>query len=164
MKTLFKKEFVTDTPPSPYFAVFSFVLATFFLGTTISLTDYRYALKTHEMELDTTARVSEYEPLWFAVSLDSAQNIRIINQDRSVFILPLHLDNLALLQGFENYLHGKVKKIIQKAAIHGEMPQIRAVLAVDESLRYSHLKPILYALSQAHIDNYGFETRLKGSL
>jgi hypothetical protein len=34
------------------------------------------------------------------------------------------------------------------------------VLAVDQKLKYIHLRPVIYALAEARIAKYGFETRM----
>ena len=38
--------------------------------------------------------------------------------------------------------------------------QLIVVLAIDQKLKYSHIRPILYALAEAGINQYAFETSL----
>jgi biopolymer transport protein ExbD len=40
------------------------------------------------------------------------------------------------------------------------IPEVTAVLAVDKSLTYSQISPVITALAAANISKYGFETKI----
>ena len=60
------------------------------------------------------------------------------------------------------YLKTRVHKEILATGMSMEanLIRIKAVLAVDETLSYAHIRPVIYALGEARISKYGFETRL----
>ncbi len=118
--------------------------------------------------LGTTANVLEMnsEPLrspgiWLSVSEINNQ-IVIITDDHRRFSIPLATRDLKDMEPLVLYLDKRVKEIAFKSTLNLEVDQdrVRAVLAVDQSLRYFHIRPILYALAEAKISHYGFETRL----
>jgi hypothetical protein len=44
--------------------------------------------------------------------------------------------------------------------MESNLTRTTAVLAVDQKLKFNHLRPVIYALAEARISKYGFETRM----
>lgn len=121
--------------------------------------------------LGTEANVVEMpaEPLrspgiWLSIT-QRDNDILIITDDHKSFRVPLAAPNVEALQPLVHYLDQRVRDIAFKSTLDLKVDQdrIRAVLAVDQKLRYIHVRPILYALAEAKISNYGFETKLVSS-
>lgn len=99
--------------------------------------------------------------IWIGI-FPEKDKIVVTTADKKRFSWPLALNSKEDILPFEIYLRGRVKKEIHKAALslQTNLTKISAVLAVDQRLKYYHLRPIIYALAQAKITHYGFETRM----
>jgi hypothetical protein len=99
--------------------------------------------------------------IWLGVFQDG-QQVLVVTSDRRRFSWPIDSQNMKDIDPLVTYLKGRVKKEAYSTAIKLESNQTRttAVLAVDQKLKYIHLRPVIYALAEARIAKYGFETRV----
>jgi hypothetical protein len=99
--------------------------------------------------------------IWLGIFQD-ATHVQVVTSDRRKFSWPIHSQDLKDLDPLIKYLQGRVKKESYSTAIKIEsnLTRTTAVLAVDQKLKYIHLRPVIYALAEARIANYGFETRM----
>jgi hypothetical protein len=88
--------------------------------------------------------------------------LHIVTSDRQKFTWPLDSQQMSAVQPLVDYLNQKVQQEIYGTALKMESTVTRttAVLAVDQRLRYFHIRPVIYALARARISQYGFETRI----
>ncbi len=86
----------------------------------------------------------------------------IITDDHQRFTIPVLAPDLDAMRPFIKYLDERVREIAFKTTLDMEVDRdrIRAVLAIDQKLKYFHVRPLLYALAEAKISHYGFETRM----
>lgn len=99
--------------------------------------------------------------IWLGVFQDG-KKVYVVTSDRRRFTWPIDSQDYHDMGPLIKYLKGRVKKEAYSTAIKLEsnMTRTTAVLAVDQKLKYIHLRPILYALAEARIAKYGFETRM----
>jgi len=107
-----------------------------------------------------TTEVADHE-LWLSVAAKGGKII-VTTSDSNVFEWseggPTQREALALT----DYLKSRVKDLIIGTVRTGQVSQesLTASVAVDQSLTYQHIRPLLYALADAGISRYGFETRI----
>jgi hypothetical protein len=118
--------------------------------------------------LGTEANVIEMEAaplrspgIWMSVT-QSGDKILIVTDDHQSFTMPLTAPSLSSMRPLIRYLDERAREIAFKTTLDMEVDseRIRAVLAVDQKLKYIHIRPLLYALAEAKISHYGFETRM----
>jgi hypothetical protein len=99
--------------------------------------------------------------IWLGVFQDG-KNVLVVTSDRRRFSWSIDSQNMKDVEPLVTYLHGRVKKEAYSTAIKLEsnLTRTTAVLAVDQKLKYIHLRPVIYALAEARIAKYGFETRV----
>ena len=97
--------------------------------------------------------------IWLGI-YQKNKHIMIVSDERQVFSWPLAKTNQPNVQPLVNYLKDRLKKQLltfgRDLAI--SYNDTRATLSVDKHLKYIHIRPILYALAEANISKYGFET------
>jgi hypothetical protein len=99
--------------------------------------------------------------IWLGVFQDGKQ-VLVVTSDRRRFTWPIDSTNMKDVEPLVSYLRNRVKKEAYSTAIKLEsnLTRTTAVLAVDQKLKYIHLRPVIYALAEARIAKYGFETRV----
>ncbi|HYX38284.1 MAG TPA: hypothetical protein VE954_34715 [Oligoflexus sp.] len=99
--------------------------------------------------------------IWLGVFQDGKQ-VLVVTSDRRRFTWPIDSQNMKDVEPLVTYLKNRVKKEAYSTAIKLEsnLTRTTAVLAVDQKLKYIHLRPVIYALAEARIAKYGFETRV----
>ncbi len=99
--------------------------------------------------------------VWLSITHEN-QNIFVSTDDKKVFQWSIQTDSLVELQEFVAYLKKRRQERIYSAGLLNEAisNQLIVVLAIDQKLKYSHIRPILYALAEAGINQYAFETSL----
>lgn len=97
--------------------------------------------------------------IWISVTTREKNTI-ITTNDRKIFKWAESSRSMDGLKDFTLYLRRRMVEEIQTAALvqRALRSQTRVVIAADRNLKYSHIKPIIYALAQAGISNYAFET------
>lgn len=99
--------------------------------------------------------------IWLGVYPEN-DRIVVVSSDRRKFSWPIASQDMNKLQPLIDYLKERVRKEAYSTATKLESNLVRttAVLAVDQKLKYVHLRPMIYALAEAKIAKYGFETRV----
>ena len=99
--------------------------------------------------------------IWLGV-YEQNNRVVIVTADRKKFSWEANAVDTETFAPLIKYLRRKTIKEAKSTALKMESSLTRstAILAIDQRLRYSHIKPILYALSEAKISQYGFETRI----
>jgi hypothetical protein len=99
--------------------------------------------------------------IWLGVFQDG-EKVLVVTSDRRRFSWPIDSQNMKDVEPLVTYLQNRVKKEAYSTAIKLEsnLTRTTAVLAVDQKLKYIHLRPVIYALAEARIAKYGFETRV----
>jgi hypothetical protein len=99
--------------------------------------------------------------IWLGIFQDG-KDVLVVTSDRRRFSWPIDSQNRKDVDPLVLYLKNRVKKEAYSTAIKLEsnLTRTTAVLAVDQKLKYIHLRPVIYALAEARIPKYGFETRV----
>lgn len=102
-------------------------------------------------------------PIWFTVTPVDG-DIVVTTGDRKVFRWRQDSRSYKASSDFSRYLEEHVKLQVEAAALamRATEQQSVAVIAADQHLRYLHMRPILYALAEAGITRYAFETQIPG--
>ncbi|MCX6106618.1 MAG: hypothetical protein NTY08_12380 [Proteobacteria bacterium] len=97
--------------------------------------------------------------IWLSVT-PIGNDVVVTTNDRKVFRWPQKIRSEHDIRELVFYLRERVHQEIQSAALLQRIYNIQttAVIAADQRLKYLHLRPIIHALAQAGISNYGFET------
>jgi hypothetical protein len=98
--------------------------------------------------------------LWFSIA-PSKEGIRITTRDGDLFEIE-NSDQKLTSEKFEAHVRQASKKSLVDIALANRMTNHSTfvVLSVDETLTYYHVRPVVYALANAGITNYGFEGRI----
>ncbi len=99
--------------------------------------------------------------IWLGI-YESNQQLNVVTSDRRRFSWSLQDNQIAATSELRDYLIQRTQKEVHATALKMQtnMTQTTAVIAVDQTLKYAHLQPIIYALAEAGISQYGFETRI----
>lgn len=99
--------------------------------------------------------------IWLSVTPIDGE-IVVTTGDRKVFRYPQDIADLEPLKKLRAYLKEAVRREVEGAALGSEayQHQTSVVIAADQRLKYLHVRPILYALAEAGISQYAFETQL----
>lgn len=109
--------------------------------------------------LPLAAEKGEDSAIWFSMVIEK-DKVVVIDNYRKVFKWPVNTESVEDLEPFINHLKKRVATEVESAALAERISnsQVRAIIAVDQTLRYRHFRPILFALAEAGISQYGFET------
>ncbi len=97
--------------------------------------------------------------LWLGISAEN-NRLMVVTPDRKRFSWEQGKTDTQHLNEFVSYLRTYAEQQTRSSSLRGEADatKTKAILAVDRSLTYADLNPILLALAQARITRYGFET------
>lgn len=111
--------------------------------------------------LEYGARPLQDGGIWLGIYPEN-DKVVVVTSDRKKFSWSLQSNKMHDTEPLVQYLRDRVRKEAYSTAIKLESNQTRttAVLAVDQELKYLHIRPVLYALAKAKIAKYGFETRM----
>ena len=142
----------------PYPALISIVLVLLFTGHLIPKLNPR--LGNPADILPFTAPPAEEGPIWLSVSLIN-QKVIVTSDNREVFTWDAWSRNVDTAKPLIDFLHNRIKNITLSTSLRkkANSSESLVILAVDQGLKYLHLKLILYALASAGISEYAFETR-----
>jgi biopolymer transport protein ExbD len=109
--------------------------------------------------LPLTAEPSEDSAIWFAIVIEGDEVV-ISDNYRKVFRWQKDVTSLESLRPFITHIKQRAATEIKAAALANKISstQRKVLIAVDQNLKYSHFRPVLYALAEAGISDYGFET------
>lgn len=111
--------------------------------------------------LPLVAEETEDSAIWFSMIIDSkTDEVVVADNYRQVFRWPQTVTSVESLKPFIDHLKNRAATEVKAAALSKKVAssQIRTIIAVDQTINYGHFRPILYALAEAGISNYGFET------
>ncbi|MBC7661741.1 MAG: hypothetical protein H7249_18765 [Chitinophagaceae bacterium] len=143
----------------PFPALIAFGLVIVLRGQLLSGFNHRLGTQADVVHLMATPL--DNTGIWISVYQDKDQLV-VVTDDHSRFSWPLGTRDMKDLKPFIAYLNKRTEATAFKTtlALETEKNRTRAVLAVDQKLKYIHIRPILFALVEAKISNYGFETRM----
>lgn len=153
-----------DTPVDwfPFPAIISFFLI--FILSEFLVFDLNYRLLS-KAEVLAFPSESEYEgSIWISLS-SYEDNLLITTDDKKVFYWPINSsdpDSKDTTKIFIEYLKTRKNEVLQTIGLSNLAlsNQLMVVIAADQKLRFIHIRPILYALGEAGINQYAFETSL----
>ena len=125
------------------------------------LTGFNHRVGTRADVVNLQASPLTTPGIWLSIYQEDEKLI-LVTDDHQRFSLPLAARDLTDMKPLIQYLKGRSADEAFKAtlSLEADSARIRAVLAVDQKLKYIHIRPILFALAEARISNYGFETRI----
>ncbi|MBF0443140.1 MAG: hypothetical protein HQK54_14625 [Oligoflexales bacterium] len=99
--------------------------------------------------------------MWLGIYPKGDQLV-ITTSDRKRFNFPLEIKEIDQLSKFDSYLKERTKKVALTLSLSKNisLTETTFVLAVDERLKYIHIKPIINLLAKNKITKYGFETQI----
>lgn len=142
--------------PMPFFIAFGLVLV--LTGHILFGTNPRAGNPANIISFPSEPRKDS--AIWLSVTPIDDQ-IVVTTSDRKVFKWKQQVRTSAELQPFVQYLKQRVAGEIEAAALakQGLRKQVTTVIAADQRLKYLHVRPIVYALAEAGISLYAFETQ-----
>lgn len=104
---------------------------------------------------------NEIGNLWFSVYVRD-EKLVIRTLDRRLFKIPLNEFSIEDFSEFQAYLEEYIREKTMESAVSFdfEIRNTTAVFSVDQRLRYTHIRPLIYILAKVGITRYGFETQL----
>lgn len=143
----------------PFPALIAFGLVIVLRGHLFSGFNHRLGTEASVIELNSEPLRSP--GIWMSIT-QSGNDILIVMDDHQQFRVPLATPNIEALNPLIKRLKERARTNAFKTSLDltVDIDRIRVVLAVDQKLKFIHLRPILYALAEAKISNYGFETRI----
>ena len=143
----------------PYPALISFLLVIVLGGHLLPDLNPRLGSKVDVIRFKTT--VQHDGGIWIGIFIEN-EEIHLVTSDRRKFSWPVDTFSRSNLTEFIKYLRERTKKESLATAIKLEtnVTKTRAVLAVDQDLKFIHIRPVLHALAAAKITRYGFETQI----
>lgn len=155
-----KERLKTNITWFPMPALISFTLALVFVGHLLVNLNPRLGNPVSVLTLETNQEISSDGSIWISVGIDEDE-ILITTNDRQTFRWEKDTQDISTLNKFSEYLERRTNQIIIESAISKVITeeQLYVTLAVDQTLRYFHLKPILNVLAKNGLDYYGFEIR-----
>ncbi|MDB2447404.1 hypothetical protein N9W79_02130 [bacterium] len=145
----------------PVPALISFVLVLLFIGHLLVNINPRLGNSAVILTMD--AELEKEGSIWLSISEKEGQ-LYLTTYDRKMFSWPSKTKSLEPLSGFKKFLETTTAELAAQAAVSKfvSKSQTKVVLAVDQRLRYYHVRPILHILAEVGLDSYAFETqRLK---
>lgn len=146
----------------PYPGLFSFGLALLFSGHVLLGINPRIGNPADVLPFET--EIAKEGAIWLSISLQK-DKVVVSTDDRHIFSWNERDRDLNMIAPLTKHLKNKLVQITLSASLAKEISQTESlvVLAVDQSLKYLHIQPVLIALAQAGISDYAFETRQPAS-
>lgn len=144
----------------PYPAVISLGLILVLNGQLITNLNPRLGTAIDVINFEQASRLNNIN-LWLGIK-QTNKGIEITTSDRKVFFWKDSESMRSQLSPLVSYLDSYVKERSYSAGLkmRAFIPEVTAVLAVDKSLTYSQISPVITALAAANISKYGFETKI----
>ena len=142
----------------PFPFIISFGLALIVTGHVIFSSNPRLGHPAHLITFAAEPQIDD--GIWLSLSpLD--QDLVVTTADRQVFRWPLNSHGGDDLQRLEHYLHTQVVRELESVALlnMAYRDQASVVLAIDQTLTFAHVRPVIHAIGRAGISRYSFETR-----
>ena len=142
--------------PLPALVAFGLILV--LRGQVFADLNYRFGQSPDVIQLPSAKQ--EGHGIWLSIR-KQGDKLTVTTDDKRQFALPLEPKRPEELELFVHYLRERGLKNSLKTglSLRLEKESNRAVLAIDQGLNYIHVRPILFALAEAGIGRYGFETK-----
>ena len=143
----------------PYPALIGFALVTILSGHLLTYLNPRLGTSIEVIPLE-APRFNTGE-IWLGIKL-VGDNLLITTSDRQVFKWKNKILEKSDMKDLISYLHNRTRLQAHSSGLKMRTLEsdITAVIALDKNVSYAHLSPILYALAEAKISKYGFESRI----
>ncbi|SME90685.1 hypothetical protein [Pseudobacteriovorax antillogorgiicola] len=143
----------------PFPAMIGFMLVMILGGHLLTDLNPRLGARVDVLPLD--APRHQDGGIWLGIYEDNGR-INVVTSDRKKFSWPSNTENLESIEPLINYLKRQThhESFSMALKMESSLTKITAVIAIDQRLKYAHLKPLIFALSSAKITRYGFETRI----
>lgn len=141
----------------PYPALISYCLAIIFIGHFLLGLNPRLGSPANTIHLKS---VSQPEgAIWISLSLKDSDLI-ITTAEKDILKAPLSDLETNTIADLTKYLEKKTKEAILSSILSKTSNQIESivVLAIDQSIQFKHLKPVIGSIAKAGISKYAFET------
>lgn len=99
--------------------------------------------------------------IWLSVSIINNEVV-LTTDEKKVFTWPAAVESKAEITPFVQYLKKRASRALFDSGLANEAQptKLKVVFAVDQRLKFLHMRPLLYALAEAQITDYAFETDL----
>ncbi|MFK7824360.1 MAG: hypothetical protein AB8G05_09395 [Oligoflexales bacterium] len=146
----------------PYPCLFSFGLVLLFSGHILLGINPRIGNPADVLPFE--AEIAKEGAIWLSISVQKG-HVFVSTDDRHVFSWNEQNRNLDVIEPLVKHLRNRLVQITLSASLAKEISHTESlvVLAVDQSLKYLHIQPILIALAQVGVSEYAFETRQPAS-
>ena len=146
----------------PYPCLFSFGLVLLFSGHI--LTGINPRIGSPADVLPFKSETAKEGAIWLSISVHKGLVV-VSTDDRHIFSWDERDRDLGMVDSLVKHLRNRIVEITLSASLAKEISHTESlvVLAVDQSLKYLHIQPVLTALAQAGISEYAFETRQPAS-
>lgn len=143
----------------PYPALIAFSLVTILNGQLLTYLNPRLGTSVEVIPLKAQRLI--LGDIWLGIKLNG-EVLEIVTTDRRMFKWKNKSLERSDMRELINYLKQKTRQQAQSAGLKMKAMEsdIRAIIAIDKNVSYAHLSPVLYALAEAKISKYGFESRI----
>ncbi len=143
----------------PYPALLAIGLATIFFGHLLFNLNPRIRSQAEVLSFD--ALPAKDGGIWLSLLLDG-NHLVVANSTNERFTIPITDVSDDSLDPLVKYLKDEISAIAVDVVLRNKLSplQTTVTLAVDQRLKYMHLRPIFSALAAAGITNYAFETKM----
>jgi hypothetical protein len=143
----------------PFPALIAFGLAILLIGHLLTDLNPRLGSVADPIQLNT--KPFPDGSIWVSINIYENQVVAT-TYDKKKFSWSSHNTSMKDLEDFVAYLKKKTLEETYRSVRLLESSAVRSkvVIAVDQNAKYIHLRPVIYALADAGIAKYAFETRI----
>ena len=155
-----QKDRLSRCEPIPMAVILIPFLAAMVLSLYTSLESHR-RLHAQGKPMEYPAPESPTQSLWLSVSVVSGKVV-VTTSGTERFAWAEAGPSAEDLKGLDAYLNLSARELVETTVRTGQIHKHShtAAIAVDHSLTFHHVRPIIYALGRAGFSRYGFETRI----
>lgn len=157
--TEFKERLAEPILWYPYPALIAFALVTILSGHLLTYLNPRLGTSVEVIPLEAPRLI--LGDIWLGIKLNG-DVLEIMTTDRHIFRWKNKSLERKDMSALIDYLKEKTRHQAHRAGLKMKAmeSEIRAIIAIDKNVSYAHLNPVLYALAEAKISKYGFESRI----
>ena len=154
----FKDRLYSSTSWFPFPFLISFITVLVFMGHSLFGINKRLGSPADLVQL-----AAEDEPegsIWISCSPDQDE-IVVTTSQKDVFRWSKNIENTEEITPLTDYLKKQIISMSYSANLQKRVSvaETKVVIAIDKTLKYKDVKPIIYALAQAAISDYAFEVK-----
>lgn len=141
----------------PFASLVPFGLLLILTGHLLPSLNVRLGSPAHLIEL--AGPPSPEGAIWFSLSVRD-QFVIVTTDDRTIIKWPVNATTTEALAGLKHYLLEKQKRVFVATALakRVSLSESLVIISADSSLKYRHVRPVIYLLAQLGLSNYAFET------